>query len=294
MLDKNLLWGKRAVITGASRGIGKALSLGFADLGAEVGLISRNEGAIAKNAGIISEHGGKATYAAADVANSTQIQAAIEKLAGDLGGIDILINNAGVTSYSALPENFAEIDKIIDTNLKGTMYGTIAAMPFLSKQGGAIVSTSSGTAIESVAAGAPFNGVYTASKAGVNLFTISSAAGLTSKKITINALMCPFVDTDMIKIIPRNMINMFGGAMRPEELVPFYAFYAMKEAKRVTGTVVNVKLLDDAVKFARTLPLEKRRSWADLEPVLQEYYKSSSRIFEHLKRSVKLFMFLIS
>nr|MDO8111672.1 SDR family oxidoreductase [Candidatus Sigynarchaeota archaeon] len=293
MLDKNLLMGKRAVITGASRGIGKALSLGFANLGAAVGLISRSESDISKNAATINDRGGKAAYAVADMTKSAQVQDAMEKIAGELGGIDILVNNAGVTSYSNLPENFEEIDKIIDTNLKGVMYGTLAALPFLAKQGGAIVSTSSGTAQEAVAAGAPFNGAYTASKAGVNLFTISSAAALTPKKITINALMCPFVATDMIKDIPKTIIDMFGGAMQPEELVPFYAFFASKEAKRVTGTLVNVKLLYDASKFAEGLPKEKRKSWPDLEPGLQDFYKAEPKYFTHVKKNVKLFMFLV-
>ncbi|WP_411891371.1 SDR family oxidoreductase [Yoonia sp. SDW83-1] len=195
--------GKTVLVTGASRGIGAAAGRAFADAGANVALVARTTDAIAELAGEIGE---KALAIPCDVSRHAEVEAAIDATARTFGGLDVLINNAGVIEPIG---HLAETDveawaRTIDINLRGVMYGMRAAMPGMIAQGhGTIINISSG------AAHGPVEGwsAYCSSKAGVYMLTRMGDKEAREKGLRIMGLSPGTVATDMQREIKASGIN---------------------------------------------------------------------------------------
>jgi len=195
--------GKTVLITGASRGIGAATARAFADAGANVALVARGTDAIAEIAGEIGE---KAIAIPCDVSRHTEVEAAIAATARTFGGLDVLINNAGVIDPIG---HLAEADpdawgRTIDINLKGVMYGMRGAMPGMIAQGhGTIINISSGAAHGPVEGW----GAYCSSKAAVYMLTRLADKEARDKGLRIMGLSPGTVATEMQREIKASGIN---------------------------------------------------------------------------------------
>lgn len=288
-----LLQGKKVIINGASKGIGKAIAVGFAELGATVGLVSRNEDLLKENIELIKSKGGTAFYRIADVSKFEQLKTAMEELITEMGGIDVLVNNAGIASRNFVPESVDEIDKILDINLKGTIYGTHIALPyFKERKKGSIISTSSGSSLIWTLKMINNNALYAASKAGINLFSFSISQEL-PKRIKVNVIMPGWTRTDIVDVASKEAIDNLGkhfDVAEPEEIVDFYTFYASDESKRVTGSVVNLVLMRMAIRFFREQYNGPLDDWNEMGPALEKYSKGIQR---HVRDHVKLLLFLL-
>jgi 3-oxoacyl-[acyl-carrier protein] reductase len=289
-----ILDGKRVIINGASKGIGKAIAIGFAELGAKVGLVSRNEELLRENIEIIKNRGGSAFYRIADVSKFDQLKTAMEELISEMGGIDVLVNNAGIAVSHFVPESVEEIDKILDINLKGTIYGIHIVLPYFRKQKkGSIISTSSGSSLIWTLKMINNNALYAASKAGINLFSFSISQEL-PKKIKVNTLLPGWVKTDIVDVASKdaieNLKKHFDVAEDPAEIVPFYAFYASDESKRITGAIVNLVLMRMAIRFFRENYQGSLEDWDEMGEALKNYSKG---IYYDVRDHVKLLKFLL-
>ena len=269
-----MLEGKRIILTGASSGIGKALALGLADLGAYMGLMSRSKDALSEICNEIVAKGGKATFVPTDVMLYEDVKKAIDTMVQKMGGVDVLINNAGVTERNIIPESPREIDKIINTNLRGPIYCTLAVTPYFEQQkGGSVINTSSVSSLETTVNYLPYNVLYVTTKAGVNMFTFSLADRLKGKKIRVNALLPGFVDTPMIAGTQEDQ-KARAGVMTPEELIPFYAYFASDLSKNVSGLRLPVELFKSVQKFASKLPPEQVETWEALAPLIPSRFNA--------------------
>ncbi len=184
-----------AVVTGAGRGIGRAIALKFAAEGADVACVSRTQENSEKVAAEIRALGRKAWAFAVDVADSNAVSAAAEQILSDCGKVDILVNNAGVTRDGLLMRmSDADWDTVLDTNLKGAFLVTKAFFRVFAKQrSGRIINISSVIGL----IGNPGQCNYAASKAGLIGFTQSVARELASRGVTVNAIAPGFIETDM-------------------------------------------------------------------------------------------------
>ncbi|QBP91802.1 3-ketoacyl-ACP reductase [Bacillus cereus] len=190
-----LLQGKNALITGAGRGIGRAVAIALAKEGVNVGLLARSEENLKAVAKEVEAEGVQAVIATADVSSYEEVTTAIETLKNGLGSIDILINNAGISKFGKFLElDVADWEKIIQVNLMGVYYATRAALPsMIEQQSGDIINISS-TAGQK---GAPVTSAYSASKFGVLGLTESLAMEVRKHNIRVTALTPSTVATDM-------------------------------------------------------------------------------------------------
>jgi 3-oxoacyl-[acyl-carrier protein] reductase len=184
-----------AVVTGAGRGIGRAIALKFASEGADVVVVSRTPENSEKVANEIRALGRKAWAFAVDVADANVVNAAAEKILADAGRVDILVNNAGVTRDGLLMRmSDADWDTVLDTNLKGAFLVTKAfSRAMIKARSGRIINISS--VIGLIGNAGQCN--YAASKAGLIGFTQSVAKELAGRGITVNAIAPGFIQTDM-------------------------------------------------------------------------------------------------
>jgi len=239
------LAGKTALVTGASRGIGRAIALRFAAEGAFVVVnYAGNEAAAAETLAAIASAGGSAVLSRFDVGDAAQVDAAVKAIVAERGRIDILVNNAGVTRDNLLMRlTEDDFDAVVRTNLKGTFLVTkVVSRQMIRQRGGRIVNMSSvvgemGNAGQSV---------YAATKAGILGFTKAMARELASREITVNAIAPGFITTDMTQSLPeaarkefaeRIPLGRFGA---PEEVAELALFLASDAAGYVTGQVVGI------------------------------------------------------
>ncbi|MBM6384616.1 MULTISPECIES: 3-ketoacyl-ACP reductase [Paenibacillus] len=207
--------GKVALITGAGRGIGRAIAIAFAQEGIHVGLVGRTLENLQKVKEELKPYNVNVAIAAADVTDLDSITAAVESVRGELGAIDILINNAGIGKFGGFMElTPEEWTNIIDVNVKGVYYTTRAVLPeMMERNAGDIINISS-TAGQK---GAPLTSAYTASKAAVNGLTESLMLEVRKKNIRVTALTPSTVATDMaveLKLTDGNPDKV----MQPEDL----------------------------------------------------------------------------
>jgi 3-oxoacyl-[acyl-carrier protein] reductase len=233
-----------AVVTGAGRGIGRAIALKFAAEGADVACVSRTQENSEKVAAEIRALGRKAWSFAADVADSAAVSAAAEKILTDCGKLDILVNNAGVTRDGLVMRmSDADWDTVLNTNLKGAFLFTKAfSRAFAKQRSGRIINISSVIGL----IGNPGQSNYAASKAGLIGFTQSVAREFASRGITANAIAPGFIETDMTSelnaelkanILRQIPMGKFGAS---EDIANAALFLASPSASYVTGQVLTV------------------------------------------------------
>lgn len=233
-----------AVVTGAGRGIGRAIALRFAREGADVACISRTAENSEKVAAEVRGLGRRAWAYAVDVADSASVSACAEKVLADAGKIDILVNNAGVTRDGLLMRmSDEEWDTVLDTNLKGAFLFTKAfSRAFIRQRSGRIINVASVIGL----IGNAGQSNYAASKAGLLGFTKSVAREMASRSITVNALAPGFIETDMTaglneelrkQVLSRVPMNRFGAV---DDIAAAALFLAGPDAKYITGQVLAV------------------------------------------------------
>ncbi|HKS36133.1 MAG TPA: 3-oxoacyl-[acyl-carrier-protein] reductase, partial [Verrucomicrobiae bacterium] len=233
-----------AVVTGAGRGIGRAIALKFAGEGADIVCVSRTAENSEKVANEVRGLGRKAWAYAVDVSDSKAVAAAGETIVADAGRVDILVNNAGVTRDGLLMRMSEEDwDAVLDTNLKGAFLFTKAlARAFIKQRSGRVINVAS--IIGLIGNAGQCN--YAASKAALIGFTKSVARELASRGITVNALAPGFIETDMTsalgaqvreELLEKIPLKVLGQA---EDVANAALFLASSAARYITGQVLTV------------------------------------------------------
>jgi 3-oxoacyl-[acyl-carrier protein] reductase len=237
------LTGKVALVTGGSRGIGAAIAKKLAKHGAKVA-ITYTKGADAANAVVkeIEKNGGKALAVQADGANVEAIKNAVEKTVSTLGGLDVLVNNAG----TAIPKPFAEqsleeIDQMINLNFRGLLVTTQAALKHL-KTGGRVINVGSCVGERIFTPGLT---AYAATKGAVKMFTQGLSRELGPKGITVNNVQPGPIDTDLNPASgdwakPQVANTALGRYGTPDEVAALVSFVAGPDAGYITGANLTV------------------------------------------------------
>lgn len=240
----NQLANQVAVVTGAGRGIGRAIALKFAEAGADIVCVSRTAENSDKAAAEVRALGRKAWAFAVDVSDSAAVATLGEKILAEIPRVDILVNNAGVTRDGLLMRMSDEDwDTVLDTNLKGAFNFTKALVRgFIKQRAGRIINVAS--VIGLIGNGGQCN--YAASKAGLIGFTKSVAREVASRSITVNALAPGFIETDMTsalndeirkEILRRIPMNTFG---QSDDIANAALFLASPAGRYITGQVLTV------------------------------------------------------
>lgn len=237
-----MLKGKTAVVTGGSRGIGKAICLKFAENGADIAFLYA--GNIVKAEETLHEleaMGVKAKAYQCNVADAEAVAATVKEIMKDFDSIHILVNNAGITKDKLVPMmKAADFDAVVDTNLKGTFYMIKGVYPlFMKQKSGKIINISSVSGLM----GNPGQANYSASKAGVIGLTKSVAKELASRGICCNAIAPGFIATEMTKNLENDTLKdaipmkRFGEA---EEVAKLALFLASEHSDYITGEVIRI------------------------------------------------------
>jgi 3-oxoacyl-[acyl-carrier protein] reductase len=239
------LEGKKALITGASRGIGRAIAIALAEAGADVAVnYSGSEAAAAETAKAIEELGRRAIIVKANVGKTSEFDAMVKDTIEQLGGLDILVNNAGITRDNLIMRmKEEEFDEVIETNLKGVFNGVKAVTRHMMKQrSGRIINISSVVGV----LGNPGQANYVAAKAGVIGLTKASARELSSRGITVNCVAPGFIQTDMTDKLPEETKTALSGQIPlarlgdPADIANAVRFLASDAAAYMTGQTVHI------------------------------------------------------
>jgi 2-hydroxycyclohexanecarboxyl-CoA dehydrogenase len=241
------LVGKNAVVTGGASGIGLATSQRLARDGAGVAIWDVNEADAQRAAAELVAKGARAIACRVDVSQRAQINAGLERVHAELGSVQILVNNAGITDFTPFLEVTEESwDRIMSVNLKSMLLCTQAVLPDMLAAGwGRVINISSSSA----QAGSARMTAYAASKGGVIAFTKALALELASAGVTVNNVPPGFVDTPMLRSSDRSGgVNIAGVAAnspmkrpgRPEDIAAACAFLASEDAGYITGHTLSV------------------------------------------------------
>lgn len=235
---------KVAIITGGADGIGKATAIRFAQEGAIAIVWDLNEEKGIRLVEDIRMDGGEADFFKVNTSVYQEVEAAADAVVKKYGQVDILINNAGITRDASLKKmTVDQWQQVIDVNLSGVFYCTKAISPFMMDRGyGRIISTSSVVALY----GNFGQTNYVATKAGVIGMTKTWARELGRKGITANAVAPGFISTEMVALMPENVLATMrekvplGRLGKPEEIASAFVFLASDEAAYINGAVISV------------------------------------------------------
>src|SRR5690606_17832131 len=239
------LEGKKALVTGASRGIGRAIAIALAEAGADVAInYSGSEQAAAETAEAVRELGRKAIIIKANVGLAAEFEDMVKQVVEQLGAIDILVNNAGITRDNLIMRmKEEEFDQVIETNLKGVFNGIKAVTrPMMKQRSGKIINISSVVGV----LGNPGQANYVAAKAGVIGLTKASARELAARNITVNCVAPGFIQTDMTDKLPDDMKQSLAGQIplaklgEAADIANAVRFLASDAASYMTGQTIHV------------------------------------------------------
>lgn len=239
------LSGRTAIVTGASRGIGFAISRALAEAGMNVAMLSKSEINIMKAAAKLIEQGYSCRGAACDISDVSQISNVLEEVYQVYHGVDVLVNCAGILDALPIRDLTEEIwDSVLDTNLKGTFFMMQKAIPYLEKsRAPRIINISSNAG----RMGGYENGLaYSASKGGILSLTYAAARRLARHKITVNCVAPGTIESDMSQTYDQNararLLSRFplGRLGTPEEVAAAVCYFASEEAAFTTGAVLDV------------------------------------------------------
>ena len=237
--------GKIALVTGGSRGIGRAIALKLAEAGCDVAILyAGREDAAKETVGLIEEKGVRALSLRCDVSDGAQANEAVKAVSEQLGAPDILVNNAGIVRDGLAMRMSAEnFRAVLDTNLTGAFNMIHACLPgFLRRRSGRIINISSVSGMMGNAGQAN----YASSKAGLIGLTKTIAREVASRGITVNAVAPGFIETDMTRSMNVDALNAgvkqvpMGRMGRPEDVANAVRFLASDEASYITGCVLKV------------------------------------------------------
>ena len=239
------LVGKVALVTGADSGIGRAVAVAFAMEGADVAIVyNENDSDAAETIGMIEGHGRKGLSIKCDVRERSEVKAAVHRVVTELGGLDVLVNNA---AFQMAQERFEDLTdeqfrRTFETNIFGYFMMAQEALPHL-KEGSAIVNTGSIVGLT----GNPMLIDYTATKGAIHAFTKSLALNLADRGIRVNCVAPGPVWTPNIPAtMPQSEVERFGHEValarpgQPEELAPAYVYFATSDSSFTTGAVLEV------------------------------------------------------
>jgi 3-oxoacyl-[acyl-carrier protein] reductase len=237
--------GKVALVTGGTRGIGRAIAKALATVGVDVSITGRDSARVKEAASELSrETERQVSGLAMDVASREAVDAAVKALLQERGRIDILVNNAGITRDNLLmrmkPD---EWESVIATNLNGLYYCSQAVLrPMIRERAGRIINMSSVVGLT----GNPGQANYAASKAAILGFTKALAREVASRQITVNAIAPGYIETDMTREISEDARKLLFGAIpmqrigRPEDVASAALYLASEGAGYITGQVLQV------------------------------------------------------
>jgi 3-oxoacyl-[acyl-carrier protein] reductase len=238
------------IVTGGSRGIGKAIALAFAREGAQIAVVGRDLERAEKVAGLIESSGGRAIGLRADISIEANVTRMVEQVLSHFGRIDILVNNAGVNLpyRKVLDLTVEEWNHVVGVNLTGAFLCARAVLPsMISQRYGKIINIASIGGRKGAAGRTP----YRPTKAAIINFTECLAAEVKEHKIDVNAICPGAVNTDMLREISGGTR---GDADSPEQIAAVAVFLACEEGRGITGTAVDV--------FGGTNPLFRTQSRA--------------------------------
>lgn len=238
------LSGKRALVTGGNRGIGRGIAEAFAEAGADVAVFARSEASVEEAAGAIAAKGVRSLALTGDVSSADDVGRAWEELTAEWDGLDVLVNNAGVTRDNLLlrmkPE---EWEGVLAVNLSGAFHWCrLAIKPMIRQRSGRILNVSSIVGLT----GNPGQSNYAASKAGLIGFTKSLAAEVASRGVTVNAIAPGYVETQMTDALGEAARGEFASRIpagrlgTPADIANVAVFLASPLADYITGQVICV------------------------------------------------------
>ncbi|WP_419873072.1 3-oxoacyl-[acyl-carrier-protein] reductase [Candidatus Pristimantibacillus sp. PTI5] len=239
------LEGKKALVTGASRGIGRSIAIALAEAGADVAInYSGSEAAAAETAEAVEALGRRAIVLKANVGKSDEFEAMVKEVIAQFGAVDILVNNAGITRDNLIMRmKEDEFDQVIETNLKGVFNGIKAVTRSMMKQrSGRIINISSVVGV----LGNPGQANYVAAKAGVIGLTKASARELASRGITVNCVAPGFIQTEMTDKLPEEARLALSGQIPlarlgdPSDIANAVRFLASDASAYMTGQTIHV------------------------------------------------------
>ncbi|MGH8104651.1 MAG: 3-oxoacyl-ACP reductase family protein [bacterium] len=237
--------GRLALVTGGSRGIGRAICLALAEQGAAVGINYRQEEQKAREVQkLIAGKGGRAEVLQGDVSKKADAEAVVKQFVNAFGGIDILVNNAGIREDDLFPRmNEQRFDHVMQVNMYSVFYVTKAAVPhFIKRKWGRIINLSSLAPF----VGSPGQSNYSASKMAVVGFSHSLARELAPKNITVNVISPGIIETDFTKELMERFVDIVKASIpmgrfgKPDEVTGAVVYLASEEASFVTGATIHV------------------------------------------------------
>jgi 3-oxoacyl-[acyl-carrier protein] reductase len=239
-----LLDGKKVLVTGASRGIGRAIALACATEGADVALLATRAETLQPVADEVTALGRQAVVQAVDLRDGEAVKAAVDAAKKELGGLDVVVNNAGITSDQLLMRHKEEDwQRVLDVNLTGAFRVTKAASRYLLKSSaGRVIVVTSVVGLTGNAGQAS----YAASKAGLIGFAKSLAQEFASRGVTVNAIAPGFIETDMTSALTEEQSAAVLGMIpmrrmaKPEEVAAAAVFLASEHAGYITGEVLRI------------------------------------------------------